>query len=150
MEAVEVRVLTQADLHLVEAAGDDVFDNPAVPQLAAEFLADPRHHIVAAIEGGRIVGFGTAVDYVHPDKPRELWINEVGVSESHRGHGIAKRIMHELFEHGKRIGCVNAWVLTEEDNIPAQRLYAASGGEQQRVVYFTFSLDGQSEERPAE
>ena len=27
----------------------------------------------------QIVGFASAVHYVHPDKPPELWINEMGV-----------------------------------------------------------------------
>jgi len=40
---------------------------------------DPRHHLVVAVEHV-VVGFCSAVDYIQPDKPPELWINEVGVA----------------------------------------------------------------------
>jgi hypothetical protein len=34
-----------------------------------------------ATAGDTVVGFASAVHYVHPDKAPELWINEVGVAE---------------------------------------------------------------------
>jgi hypothetical protein len=45
----------------------EVFDNPINPALANEFLEDPRHHIAIAIDDGLVVGFGSGVDYIHPD-----------------------------------------------------------------------------------
>ena len=56
----------------------------------AEFLADSRHHLAVAVDEGRVVGMASAVHYVHPDKPPELWINEVGVAPTHRGLGIGR------------------------------------------------------------
>jgi hypothetical protein len=45
------------------------------------------------LEGGVVVGFASGVTYLHPDKPIELWINEVGVAKSHQGQGISKSVM---------------------------------------------------------
>ncbi len=41
----------------------------------------------------------SGVDYIHPDKPRELWINEVGTASTHRGRGIGKKVVTALVEH---------------------------------------------------
>ena len=49
-----------------------MFDRGIDPGLLAEFLVDPRHHLAVAHDDGVIVGFVSAVDYVHPDKPRQL------------------------------------------------------------------------------
>ena len=44
---------------------------------------------------------------------------------------------------GRRLGCEEAWVLTNRSNEAAMRLYASSGGEAapQDAVMFTFHLD---------
>lgn len=78
----------------------------------------------------------------------ELWINEVAVAEAQRGQGIGRRLLEALFEQARRLGCREAWVLTEPDNLPAQRLYAAAGGYQHPIkqVMFTFPI----ETRPTE
>lgn len=137
---VVIRVLGPDDAELVRASGDEVFDSTPEPSLTAEFLADPRHHIVGALMGGRIVGMATAVDYVHPDKPSELWINEVGVAEPFQRQGIAQKLMQALFEHGRSLGCAEAWVLTETDNTAARALYSAVGGKEEMVAYLTFKI----------
>jgi len=74
-----------------------------------------------------VVGFASAVDYLHPDKPPELWINEVGVAPAYKGKGIGKAIMNEMLKLGHQLGCKTAWVLTEKLNEPAKRLYSATG-----------------------
>jgi aminoglycoside 6'-N-acetyltransferase I len=121
-EQVIVRMLTQADEALLLHADDDVFDEEVSPKLAAEFLADPRHHMAAALLDGTIVGMASAVHYIHPDKPAELWINEVGVAGRCRRQGVARRLMQALFDKGRELGCRVAWVATELDNTAAREL----------------------------
>jgi hypothetical protein len=78
--AIELKVLGPGDAGVLADVASGVFDDPIDVGRAEEFLADPRHHLSVAVEGGRVVGFVSAVHYVHPDKPRpELWINEVSV-----------------------------------------------------------------------
>lgn len=137
-----VRMLDPGDFDLLRSAGDDVFDDAVEPDRAEEFLADPRHHIAAAIVDGAIVGMATGVHYIHPDKPPELWINEVGVAAAHQRQGIGRRVVDALLEHARTLGCHEAWVLTEESNTTARRLYASAGGVEDRVVYVTFDLRG--------
>ena len=133
-----LKTLSPTDLPLLLHAADDVFDNPVDESLAREFLADPRHHIVVALINGVVIGFASAVHYIHPDKPPELWINEVGVAAAHQGKGIAKAILKEMLQLGKSLSCVNAWVLTDKNNAAANGLYKSVGGkfsEEETVMY---------------
>ena len=97
-------------------------------RLRAEFLRDPRHHLSVGIEDGVVVGFASAVHYVHPDKPPQLWINEVAVAPSHQRKGIAKAVSSALMAVGRALGCTEAWVLTDEGNVAARALYQSAGG----------------------
>ncbi len=141
---MEIKILGPGDGAALDAINPDVFDDVLDPRAAAEFLNDPRHHLVVAIDRGEVVGFASAVHYVHPDKPApELWINEVGVATSHRGRGVAKAILQRLLEVAREVGCVEAWVLTERTNDAALRLYKSSGGIEAsgEQVMFTFRLE---------
>ena len=136
----EIRLLGSADASVLNNVASGVFDNAIDTRWTSEFLADPRHHIAVALQGEQVVGMASAVHYVHPDKPPELWVNEVGVAPSYQGMGIGKRLLAALFAQGKSLGCAEAWVGTEESNVAARRLYAAAGGKEEMMVYVTFKL----------
>jgi len=139
----EIKLLGSSDATALRSVAADVFDDPIDPAAAAEFLADARHHIAVAIADGWVVGFVSAVHYVHPDKPRpELWINEVGVAPTHQGQGLGRKLMEAILAEARRLGCTEAWVLTERANTAAMRLYAACGGAEapRDPVMFEFKL----------
>lgn len=143
---IAIRLLTLADAHVLDRVAPDVFDGPVVPALAAEFLADPRHHLAVAVsEAGEVVGMATGVHYVHPDKRRQLFINEVGVAPACQGRGVGKRLLAALLDRARDLGCSEAWVATDPDNGAAQRLYASCGGVRDAVpfVMYSFPLDAQ-------
>jgi len=137
---IRFNILAKEDVHVLLNVADEVFDNPVKPAYAEEFLADPRHHIAVALDENLVVGMVTGVDYIHPDKPGEIWINEVGVSPKWQQRGIGKKLLKLMFEHGRSIGCGEAWVLTDPDNAPARKLYQAVKGEEELSVYITFKL----------
>ncbi|MBA3324132.1 MAG: GNAT family N-acetyltransferase [Rhodobacteraceae bacterium] len=126
--AVVVRMLRDGDQHLLTGVAGGVFDDPVDPALADAFLRDPRHHMAAAIRAGRLVGFASAVDYWHPDKPSELFVNEVGVAPDARRRGLGLRLMGAMLARGHALGCRQAWLLCEPDNAGANALYARAGG----------------------
>lgn len=127
MEIV-VRVLGSEELAVLDKVAADVFDGPVDRRWAAEFLADPRHHLAVAFDGEVVVGMASGVHYVHPDKPPELWVNEVGVAPAYQGRGIGRRLLRALFARGREVGCAKGWVGTEVGNAAARRLYRAVGG----------------------
>jgi len=140
--AIEIKVLRPGDEGVLESVAPGVFDHVVDRSLTREFLGDGRHHLAVAVDSGLVVGFASAVHYVHPDKRPELWVNEVGVAPTHRGRGLAKALLFALFEVGREVGCVEAWILTDRLNGPAMRLYASLGGTESPSdqVMFTFSL----------
>lgn len=138
--AIEIRLLGADDAQVLQNVDPDVFDNPVDPAWTARFLSDPRHHIIVAIDAGLVVGMITAVDYFHPDKAAQLFINETGVAESHRRRGIGIRLLHAMLEHGRAIECNEAWVGTESDNIAARSLYERGGGLSEDFVLYSFDL----------
>ena len=140
---VKIKLLGADDVHDLDNVAADVFDDPLVESSAREFLADPRHRLVVALDDDLLVGFISAVIYVHPDKPApELWINEVGVAPTHQRKGIGKALMQSILDIARQSGCTEAWVLTERDNTAAMTLYASSGGSESLPdpVMFTFKL----------
>jgi aminoglycoside 6'-N-acetyltransferase I len=148
--AIEIKLLRPQDAGVLANIAPDVFDDPIAAR-ADEFLADPRHHLAVAVEDGWVVGFVSAVHYVHPDKPRpELWINEVGVAATHRGRGLATRLLQAVFAVARGLGCAEAWVLTDRANTAAMRLYAAAGSTEAPTdhVMFTFKLDAEPAPTP--
>jgi ribosomal protein S18 acetylase RimI-like enzyme len=140
----EICLLRLGDEAVLAAVADDVFDNPVDPVFAAAFLADPRHHIVVALDGPLVVGFVSAVDYIHPDKPAELWINETGVAPTHQGLGIAKRMLTAMLDHGRDLACQSAWVLTDKSNIAANALYADPDNRHMTGYAFDLTVGGAS------
>jgi GNAT superfamily N-acetyltransferase len=140
---VEIRILSAGEESVLASIAAGVFDHAVDPRCTAEFLADPRHHLAVAVEDGRVVGFASAVHYLHPDKPAELWINEVGVASTHRGRGLGKDLLRALLAVGRQLGCREAWVLTDRSNAAAMRLYAGVGGVEapKDQVMFSFRLD---------
>jgi ribosomal protein S18 acetylase RimI-like enzyme len=147
---IEVKVLQPGDAKILSNVAAEVFDNPIDPQLTREFLADPRHHIVVAIDNGQVVGFASGVHYVHPDKPPEMWINEVGVAPSHRRRGLAKAVLQSLLQIARERNCSSAWVLTDQTNEAAIALYESAGGtegadgdigEGEAILGYSFVLD---------
>ena len=128
MTTFSVKLLSSEDGPLLLKVAPDVFDNPIDERFVKDFLSDPRHHIVVASEEGIVIGFASAVHYIHPDKPEELWINEVAVSPAHHRRGIGKAILKELLRHSHRLGCKTAWVLTDKSNEAANKLYSSVGG----------------------
>lgn len=147
---LEIRLLGPGDADLLQRVAPGVFDDPVQPHLTRAFLDDERHHICVACEDGVVVGMVTAVDYVHPDKAPQLWINEIGVAPSCQRRGIGRKLLDAMLEHGRTLGCTEAWLGTEDDNVAARRLYERAGGEPEEFVLYSFRLQpGQLPEPPA-
>ncbi len=135
---ITIRHATLDDLDAMVAAGEALFDNPVIPERTIEFLADPRHHLLLAFDGDAVVGMASALHYVHPDKDPALFINEVGVLESHQNRKIGRNLVTKMIEYGKTLGCTESWLATETTNLPARACYIAAGGKEDddlAVVY---------------
>jgi len=137
---VEIRRITATDADLFSRIEEEVFDEPVDPRRLAAYLREPGHLMILAMEDGLVVGQCAAVVHKHPDKSDELYVDEVGVGRHHLRQGIATAMMREMFAWGRELGCEDAWLGTELDNVPATRLYHSLGGEEGTIRYFEFRL----------
>ena len=144
--AFEVHLVTEASRALLDRVDEDVFDHEVRPEYASAFLANPANLLAVAVADGAVVGMASGIAYAHPDKPLQLFVNEVGVAERFHRRGAGAAVVDALLRRGRELGCREAWVATEVGNAPARGLYRAVGGvedEEQAVVYvFPLVEDG--------
>lgn len=118
-----VKRLSSSDAPVFARIAPDVFDELVGPVQLATYLAAPGHIMVVAIDDDLVVGQCAGVIHRHPDKPTELYVDEVGTASTHRRQGIARAMLDELFVWGRELGCAEAWLGTELDNEAANGLY---------------------------
>ena len=123
--SIKIQLLTKDRAPLLSNVAPEVFDCEIKPRYVQAFLEDPRHVMYIATEDQVVVGMASAVEYFHPDKPAQLWINEVGVALTHRRRGIGKRLIKALIAEAEDRKCAYAWLGTDADNTPAQKCFAA-------------------------
>lgn len=138
---VGIWYLGPGDEHVFERIAPDVFAHAVDRATLAHYLATPGHHLIVAIVNGEIVGQVAAVVHHHPDlRPTELYIDEMAVTPALQRHGIAASLLEAAFTLGRELGCAEAWVGTEPDNLPAQALYQRRSLPVEPFVMYVFKL----------
>jgi ribosomal protein S18 acetylase RimI-like enzyme len=120
---------------------DPAFDATVQRELAAHYLADGGHHLVAAYADGEPAGVATATEILRPDKPPELFLNELVVIPAFRRRGVASALLAEIKRLAAERGCVSIWVLTEEDNEGGMATYRGAGGRRVEGSTVMFEID---------
>lgn len=138
--AIELRRMQPGDELDFAEVDPDVFDEPIHPERLSAYLREPGHLMILAFDGGLVVGQCAAVIHRHPDKVTELYIDEVGTAGTHLRQGIATRMVEAMFAWGRELGCREAWLGTELDNLEANGLYAKVGGTPEHMHYYEFEL----------
>jgi hypothetical protein len=60
-----ILILNKANAACIDQITLDVFDNPVNSKHLADFLDDPRHIMVVALEDGLVVGMASGAEYFH-------------------------------------------------------------------------------------
>jgi len=141
--AINIQILTAANQDLLNNIGDEVFDHDILPDQLRAFLDDPRHVMCLATDTEMVVGMASAIEYFHPDKEPQLFINEVGVASTHRCRGIGRELIEKLIDIGEDRGCVYVWLGTDMDNLPAQACFKAvpEGENPQTFLLYEWDLE---------
>ena len=136
-----LRRLTAGDEPAFTRIAPEVFDEPVDPGRLRVYLRAPGHMMVLALERDLVVGQCAGVLHRHPEKPTELYVDEVGTASTHRRQGIARAMLDELFAWGRELGCEEAWLGTELDNDAANALYRGYRPiEDGAIQYYLFRL----------
>lgn len=97
-----------------------------------QMLADPQRPVLAAEEGGRMVGYTICAILVTQGDPvlkdrKELYIDDLCVDAAVRGKGVSKLLWQRAVEYAKELGCdaitLNVW----EGNNRARKFYEHCG-----------------------
>jgi ribosomal protein S18 acetylase RimI-like enzyme len=111
------------------------YDEPAPPpdQLAAR-LTDltRRNHVTVLLarETGTSAPVGVAVIRIQPSvwtSANEAYLAELYVVPAQRGQGYGRKLITEVLRVARERGADYAWLVTSEEDLLAQRLYAAAG-----------------------
>jgi ribosomal protein S18 acetylase RimI-like enzyme len=138
---ISLKRLTAGDEGVFASIATDVFDEPIRPDRMRAYLREPGHLMLLALDGSLVVGQCAAVLHRHPDKATELYIDEVGTATSHLRRGIATAMLEDMFAWGRELGCEEAWLGTELDNVAANALYRRfKPKEDEAIQYYLFGL----------
>jgi ribosomal protein S18 acetylase RimI-like enzyme len=110
-------------------AAEHLFDHPVDLEATRRFLADGANVLLIAYEGDEPAGFVSGTALSHPDyaKP-EMFLNELAVDQAFQRRGIGRALVAELWRLAQARGCRGMWVLTDDDNAAANKVYSAAGG----------------------
>ena len=127
---------------LLDRVAEDVFDRRIDLAHLSAYLAEPSHLMVVAVANGEVVGQARGVVHRQPDEQPELYIDNLGVAPARKREGIATRLLDDLTVWSRSLGCVQAWVLTEDDNGSARALYEGRGSDGEGIMMYFYEFDG--------
>jgi ribosomal protein S18 acetylase RimI-like enzyme len=66
-----------------------------------------------------------------------MYIHSVDIVEEYRNQGHGKLIVSKFIEIANNLGYRNTFLITDKDNVPANKLYSSLGGEEysDKVLY---------------
>ena len=136
-DEITILRLGPEDARVLDSVAEGVFDHAVRAEYRDAFLGSEVHEMVVAVADGVVVGMASGVVYLHPDKPAQLWVNEVGVGDAWLRRGIGTRLVEAILEIAEERGAGFVWLGTEPGNVPARGLYRKTGGrEVEGVVVF--------------
>ena len=135
-DTITLRDLGPDDLDVLLSVPEGLFDNEIRADQAHAFLTDTKHLLTLAFAGDLAIGMVSGTVLLHPDKAPALFVNEVGVRESHQRRGIATLLTTHILSRARALGCEGVWLATETDNEPALGLYRSLKGQELPAVCF--------------
>lgn len=135
MQAEIIKVTRETSSRLSRIAVD-VFDAEPTPAYLDVYLTIPTHALFIAIADDMVVGQVRGALHYQPDKPVELYIDNLGVTPDLKRRGIGARLVKALLAWGQEHDCKSAWLATETDNDEARAFYDAFGFDSASVAYY--------------
>ena len=138
---ITIRNLGPEDAQVLDRVRPGTFDHPIDPSRAWAFLATRVNELVVALDRGEVIGFASGTVLMHPDKPTQFFVNEIGVHEEYRRKGIGTRLFERIADLAFDRGCEGIWLATETDNAAARGLYRSLGARETEGIV-TYDVGG--------
>jgi len=121
---------------LLTNVAEGVFDHAIDRDRLKAYLANELNWMCIATHGETVVGMCMSVIHLHPDKPTELFLDEIGTGDDWRRRGIARSLMRMVFDRADAEGIDEIWLGTEPDNVPARGLYEGTGAKAEPAMIY--------------
>jgi GNAT superfamily N-acetyltransferase len=101
-----------------------VVDDAAV----TEFLADPGHYLLLAVEEGRAVGslYGYALRHPYRREP-QFFLYGIDVRPGAAGRGVGKALVMRFIAEARLASAFEVWVITNQANAAAMAIFQRNG-----------------------
>ncbi len=132
----ETAWIDDGNADLLDRVAEGVFDHAIDPRRFETYLANPLNWMCVALFDGLVVGMCMSVIHLHPDKPTELFLDEIGTGDDWRRQGIARQLMQMVFDRCDAEGIDEIWLGTEPDNVPARGLYESTGAKGEAALIY--------------
>lgn len=139
---IEVKRLRRGD---EELASEIVAKFWSKGRLNEGFLSKDANFLIAAYVEDNLAGFLYAyeLERVETDRPM-MFLYSIDVLPEYQSQGVGKSLISELKKICRERNVTKMFVLTEEANTAAMRLYESTGGRRQSpdAVMFAYKEDG--------
>lgn len=130
--------IDNSNAHLLGRVAPGTFDHAIDPDRLKRYLSSPGNWMCVALREGLVVGMCMSVIHDHPDKPTELFLDEIGTGDDWRRQGVARLLMQMVFDRADAEGIEEIWLGTEPDNHAANGLYQGYKHEREDAVIYYF------------
>ena len=137
---IEIIQLGESNMDILNQYDEDIFDETIDAGRLAAMLKEHNNILLVAVHDSVVIGQVLAVIHRHPDKPTELYIDDLGVSGKFQRRGVATRLLKQICIIGVERGCEEVWVATEPDNEPAIKFYDSLNLAARKVIVFEGNL----------
>lgn len=138
MADIDYHLITADNRDLLGAIEKQVFEAPVRDDFLDACLANPHQFLIVAVADAKVIGKALSYIFFFPDKPAEIYIEEIDVAKKWRRKGIASGLMDAVGAEGKKRGIAEYWLITEKDNEGARALYERTAHNEQKSVWYEF------------
>ena len=142
--AIDIIQLNENNMDVLNNYDEDIFDEKIDTYRLAAMLKEQNNILLVAVNEGIVIGQVLGVIHRHPDKPIELYIDDLGVSEKFQRRGVATLLIEQLYIIGIDRGCEEVWVATEPENEPAIKFYESLNLAARKVIVFEGDLSSKT------
>lgn len=87
------------------------------------FILNPNNVMFLALEQGHVIGFAWGYILERMDNESMLYIHSVDVLKEHQRKGVGTALMNAFLDLAKNNHFRNVFLITDEENLPANHLY---------------------------
>lgn len=119
---IRIRPCQNGDIDRIAEMEAAIFSEPWTKTGFLETLSETGHIFVVAEDEAGVCAYG--ILYCNSDEGE---IPTIAVSKEARGGGLGKRLLSRMMQEAEKRGVAHIYLEVRKSNLPAQRLYQASG-----------------------